>query len=473
MLFFNFNLCHTSFSLKLYYKVLLLLLALSVLSCQFTTKNKKSDLSKNSEYASKNESLSNKSEIRDSINKKIISNGIFKELKLVKVIQNLNPSLLDSVNNYEPTINSPKSAIFSVDGSKFYINSLEGHATIVFDSKTYKRLKVINHEFTKKNAFLFKDNESTVFDYKFKQVKSDYNFFLGKPVESCISHEGRFLWVTYYRRNWDLNAESPSAIAIIDTQKDEIIRVMPSGPLPKMIACSPNKKWIAVTHWGDNTVGLIDISSDNPFDFSFVSHITIDERLSMNFSVNTDRDSNCGNCLRGTVFTPDNSKLLIAKMGGNGIAVVDVAQKKYIGTITGSQLNLRHLIINNGNLISSSNKFGVVQKANLNDIFLTEINDQNQIYYPKWVSLNVGLGARTIEITDDGKYIFVCVNNESKVVIMDAVTMSKVGEVSAAPFPVGMALSPDGSQLIVTSQGKSGIPKSGNTVMAFKVIYEK
>lgn len=403
----------------------------------------------------------------------IEESGTFKELKLVKIIQSKVMSPKDPLSVYEPAINSPKSITYSKDGSKFYVNSLEGYTTIVFDSKSLKKLKEIRHEFTASNNKLFKDNENSVFDYKFKQTKAEYNHFLGKPVESCLSHNGKYLWVTYYRRDWDPKAESPSAVAIIDTEKDEIVRVMPSGPLPKMIACSGDNKYIAVTHWGDNTVGLIDVSSDNPMDFKYVSHIIVDNRLSMNFSASSDRDSDCGNCLRGTVFTPDNKKILIAKMGGNGIAVIDVETKKYLGTITGSYLNLRHLVINQGYLVLSSNKFGIVQKAKLEDIFAQKFNEQNQIVYTNWETVSVGPGARTIDITEDGKYVFACVNNACKVAVVDALTMKKIAEVDAAQFPVGMALSPDGKQLITTSQGKDAVPGSGNTVMVFEVVYDK
>ena len=125
---------------------------------------------------------------------------------------------------------------------------------IWFDLSTLNRIKVINHKFKQKDLILFKD--TSVFDYEFRNRKSQFNIFKGKPVESCFSHNGKYLWVTYYRRDYDINAQSPSAVAIIDTDKDSIVRVMPTGPLPKMIAASPNNKFIAVTHWGDNTVGL-------------------------------------------------------------------------------------------------------------------------------------------------------------------------------------------------------------------------
>ena len=404
--------------------------------------------------------------------KDTIENRTFKQLKLIKIIQSKAKSPKDPLSVYESAINSPKSVIYSKDGSKFYVNSLEGYVTVVFDSKSFKKLKEIRHEFTASNNKLFKGNENTVFDYQFKQKKAEYNYFLGKPVESCLSHDGKYLWVTYYRRDWDTKAESPSAVAIIDVEKDEIVRVMPSGPLPKMIACSGDNKYVAVTHWGDNTVGLIDISSKDPMDFKYISHIAVDNRLSLNFSNSANRDSDCGNCLRGTVFTPDNSKILIAKMGGNGIAVIDVATKEYIGTITGSYQNLRHLVINNGYLVMSSNKFGVLQKTKIDDIFALGFNDQKILFYTKWETVTVGLGARTIDITDDGKYIFACINNACKVAVIDALTMKKITELNTAPFPVGMALSPDARQLVTTSQGKATTPTSGNSVSVYEVVYE-
>ena len=400
-----------------------------------------------------------------------IKRDSFKELRLIKVIQSKVKNPKSELSVYESAVNSPKSATYSKDGKKIYVNSLEGYTTIVFDSKTLEKLKEIRHEFTHKNNNLFKNNENSVFDYKFKQKKEDYNHFLGKPVESCLSHDGKYLWVTYYRRDFDPKAESPSAIAIIDTKTDEIVRVIPSGPLPKMIACSNDNKFVAVTHWGDNTVGLIDVSSNNPFDFKYVAHIVVDYRLKMDFNSNVNRDSECGNCLRGTIFTPDNKKLLVAKMGGNGIAVIDVPTKEMEGTITGSSLNIRHLLINNNDLILSSNKFGVVQKGNLDEINSKDFDENKINEFSNWQSVKLGPGVRTIDVTKNGKYIFACVNNESKISVVDANSMTKISEIDVASFPVGMSLSPDETQLIVTSQGKSSTPNSGNTITVYEVVY--
>ena len=174
--------------------------------------------------------------------------------------------------------------------------------------------------------------------------------------------------------------------------------------------------------------------------------------------------------MRGTAFSPDGQKLLVGKMGGNGIAVIDVPNRQYLGTITGSLLNVRHLVINNGNLIISTNKNGTVQSAPLQDILAKPFKN-GILHYPNWKNAYVGSGVRTIDVSQDGRYIFAAVNDVSNVSVIDANTMTVIGKIDVAQFPVGMALSPDENQLVITSQGKAGVIGAGNTVTVFKVNY--
>ncbi len=391
-------------------------------------------------------------------------------LTLVARIQHFNAEVKHQNDYFDQTIFSPKSANILSGKEKLYIHSLEGFSTSVYDLSTLNRIKVIKHQFKQEDLSLFKD--TSVFDYKFKNRKSQFNIFKGKPVESCFSHNGKYLWVTYYRRDYDLNAQSPSAVAIIDTDKDSIVRVKPTGPLPKMIAASANNKFIAVTHWGDNTVGLIDIDSDDIWDFKYVKHLIVDKKIELNYddSEKADRDHGCGLCLRGTVFTNDGNYLLVGRMGGGGIAIFDMKELKYLGSIFGMQPNIRHLLINGQDLIISTNISGYVQKTNLNSFLNFRLTSKER--YPKfsqWKNSYVGKGARTITTTSDGKYIFAAVNNLSKIVAIRASDMKTVATIPADSFPVGMAISDDNKKLVVTSQGRSG--KGGNSVMIFNIQY--
>ncbi|HZY80925.1 MAG TPA: beta-propeller fold lactonase family protein [Cyclobacteriaceae bacterium] len=376
-------------------------------------------------------------------------------------------------DKFDININSPKSVNYLPEGGKFYVQSLEGNETVVYDLKSLQKLKVIKHDFNTSNQNLFKDGEYTLFDYEFQFKKASYNIFKGKPVESCFSHNGRFLWVTYYRRSYDPNAVNPSAVAIIDTNTDEIVRVMPAGVLPKMIAASPDNKYVAVTHWGDNTIGIIDIQGEDPFQFKYVKHLIVESRLQLSFGVNEkiDRDVNCGYCLRGTVFTPDSKYLLVGRMGGGGIALFDVDQDfGYKGVTFTNYNNIRHLVISGDDLLVSTNSNGYIQKIPWQKFVEHRLQAGGKVstLNEGWQNCYVGPGVRTISVSNGGKFIFAAVNEASKIVAVESSSMKVVSEIPADSFPVGMEITDTNDYLLVTAQGKSNAG-GGHSVTIYKV----
>lgn len=394
-------------------------------------------------------------------------------MELVARFQHKVQTTKNANDHFDTDINSPKSVNYLPEKGKFYVQSLEGHETVVYDLKTFKKLRVIAHDFTANNQHLFKDDESTVFDYTFQVKKPNFNIFKGKPVESCFSHNGKYLWVTYYRRSYDQNAVNPSAVAIIDTDTDEIVRVMPSGILPKMIAASPDNKFIAVTHWGDNTIAIIDIQGTDPMEFKYIQHLTVEKRLELNFKPGekVDRDVNCGYCLRGTVFTPDSKYLLVGRMGGGGIALFDVDNSfEYKGVTFTRYNNIRHLVIAGDDLFLSTNTNGFVQKIPWQQFVQHRLESENRVstLTEGWENCFVGQGVRTISVSTGGKYVFACVNEESKIVAVDAATMKVVSEIPADSFPVGMEITDTNEYLIVTAQGRANAG-GGHSVMIYKV----
>lgn len=368
---------------------------------------------------------------------------------------------------------SPKSVHIHPDGSKYYVNSLEGMRTVVFDFATGEKLKVIHHRFDDSHQDLWApDSGLFPFSYSYKEPGT----FSGKPVESTFSHEGRYLWVPYYRRSYDINAQDPSALAVIDTQCDSIVRLFETGPLPKMIATSPDGRQIAVTHWGDNTVGLIDITGDTVADWHYTACYTVDYKLKLNYSRTTpvNRDVGSGYCLRGTVFTPDCRYLLVGCMGGTGgIAVIDLVQERYLGRILGPMSNLRHLLLFGDYLYASINSKGYVQRIPLRRVFdaISELQpDKTTVTLTGWESCKVPAGARTIVISPDGRFVFAACNFSSKIAVVDTRTMTQVGTLDADSFPVGLDISRDGQYLFSTSQARDA---GGNAVDIFHIEYKE
>lgn len=400
-------------------------------------------------------------------------------IKLINKKQNYLPSETATADR---DINSPKSVNMHPNGTKYYVNSLEGATTVVYDFKTNEKKKVIRHKYTDADTILLGSKFKPFYEFTHylpdeKHPASPFGgwgAFFGKPVESTFSHGGKYLWIPYYRRSYDINAQDPSAVAIIDTETDSIIRLMDTGPLPKMIATSSDSKYVAISHWGNNTVGIINIESENPFDWHYIYLAVIDYQLKLNHSLteSVDRDNNSGYCLRGTAFTPDNHYLLVGCMAGNyGIAVVDLQNMQYLGRIIGNMPNLRHLIIRDGFIYLSINRDGYIQRmpltAFLDAIPALKSSVTKTTSLSGWQNCKVGGGARTIEFSPDGRYIYAACNTSSALYVVDSKKLSIVTSMSVDSFPVGLEVSKDGRYVFTTSQGHSKV--GGNCVDIFEV----
>ena len=389
------------------------------------------------------------------------------EITIELVSKKQNYSKIDTLYR-DKDVRSPKSVNIHPNGQKYYVNSLEGAKTVVYDAESNTKLKVIRHEFTESDSLLWSKPSGL---YEFTHYTEHLNTFYGKPVESAFSHDGRFLWVPYYRRSYDLNAQDPSAVAIIDTETDSIVRLMETGPLPKMIAVSSDNCYVAITHWGNNTVGIIDISGETPAEWQHLACVTVNYKLDLDFSLTTsvDRDVNSGLCLRGTAFSPDNRYLLVSCMAGKGgIAVIDLEDFTYLGTVYGMMSNLRHLVIRNNNIYLSINKHGYIQRASYEAFMDTVAQMKNRkAVFEDWVSCKVGSGARTIDLTPDGRYIIAACNSSSCLTVVDDETMEAVLFIKADSFPVGLDISKDGNYVYTTSQGREG--DGGNCVDVFRI----
>jgi len=173
------------------------------------------------------------------------------------------------------------------------------------------------------------------------------------------------------------------------------------------------------------------------------------------------------------VFTPDSKYLLVGRMGGGGIAVFDVENKyKYMGVTYTQYNNIRHLVVSGDYLLVSTNANGYVQKIKWQDLIQDRIANEGSAtkLIDGWQNCYVGSGARTISVSTDGKYIFACVNESSKIVAVDMESMKVVSEIAADSFPVGMEITDSNDYLLVTAQGKAN-SGGGHSVMVYKITY--
>lgn len=392
-------------------------------------------------------------------------------MTLIARRQSYNPNPTHPMDFYDPGINSPKSVAFHPQGNEVFVNSLEGETTQIYGKQGFQQLATIHHRFTQEDKPLFAG--PVPFGYKFPANIKTPDVFSGKPVEMEITHEGRFLWVPYYRRDFDARGVMPSGLALIDIPARKIVRVFHTGPIPKGVKASPNGELLAVSHWGDNSVGLFKIKGDDPGKFAPYSLLVVDRKLPLE-NVNVDRDKDCGFCVRGLAFTADSKYLFVGRMKRGGLAVfrVDGAEPDYLGTLHGIDPSPRDLKIHGEYLFVSSNGSGYVFKFKWREFLaLIESSKDKDIQITEQdvhvEKVFVGLGPRSLDISRDGKWLFVAVNKTSEAVAVDCAKMKIVSRVDVDSFPVGLALSPDERELWVTSQGRSGL--GGNSVSVFQI----
>jgi DNA-binding beta-propeller fold protein YncE len=203
--------------------------------------------------------------------------------------------------------------------------------------------------------------------------------------------------------------------------------------------------------------------------------LVVDYVLPLNYSLTeqVDRDNKSGYCLRGTVFTPDDKFLLVGCMGDNGgIAVINMETQKYMGRLLGMMPNVRHLVIKDDYLYLSINKAGYVQRIKLDALMsAAQRIGGKTLKIGGWESCKVGEGARTIELSPSGRFVFAACNLASKLFVVDTRTMRTIDTISVDSYPVGLDISNDGRFIIVTSQGRGS--QGGNAVNIYEVEYNE
>lgn len=99
--------------------------------------------------------------------------------------------------------------------------------------------------------------------------------------------------------------------------------------------------------------------------------------------------------------------VLVARMGGGGIAGFEAATGRYLGTVLNTPANPRHMVISKdgSEILISGNSSGVVEnRYGLAGLVaaLYQANGQ-RVAGPQGRILAVGTGARTIELSPDQK----------------------------------------------------------------------
>jgi len=374
-------------------------------------------------------------------------------------------------------IRSPKSVRFSPDSQELYVEALEGSRTLILSQDGLDDRDSILHAFNRLTEPLFPPLAPG--------QKRNFNHFLGKPVETELTHGGKFLWVPYYRRSFDTHSREASAMALIDTSARKIIRVLPTGPISKGVRASRDGHWLAVSHWGDNTVGLWDISGDDPERFHLAARFAAGSPLNLK-KISGDRDVNCGLCVRGLEFSEDALRLWVTAMRGGFVAEFDLRQLPALPLFGSPRILYRglgqaprdiELTADGKSLLTSCAKTGTISKIELEkEMPFPDDGDRAPAFLPSKPptvsvhadSVRLSGGVRSIRISPDDRHVYAAINGTSRIGVISLDGKLEIAaSIATDPYPVGLDISPDGHWLAVTAQGKKGM--GGDSLSIYRI----
>jgi len=210
----------------------------------------------------------------------------------------------------------------------------------------------------------------------------------------------------------------------------EISRRPVSATAPHEIAVSPHGRFAAVVNYGDAIIDIFDI----PF-AGIAARIDLGDHTRPHGLI----------ALRSGGF--------IATAEGNNSIVILAPDHDLNGFPNGPCpiYNWKVSAISTGqdgtHMIAMSPDETTAYTANMQSASVSRIDLKTE----KVISAPAGKEVEGIAVTKDGSEVWASVRGEDKVIIFDATTLKKLGEIKVGKFPIRIILSPDGKHMVTSN----------------------
>ncbi len=213
-----------------------------------------------------------------------------------------------------------KSVLIDAAGSSVFAFNLEEMSVDEFE-RSSRRLKA---------RLRFKATKAKGYNYT---THSFIESYAEKPVEGCLTHNGRFLWMSLHNAGgvvaWDRQGRAiadtiPHKTAMLQTDtSNQVVRLpfFATGSTPKFIIHSGD--YLFVSNWHSDNVSVIGIAGAQPSDWQKVKDIKV------------------GHVPRGMAVSE--GLLLVGNMGQDNLSIVAIDSLKVIGKIQ-TGYTPRHLL---------------------------------------------------------------------------------------------------------------------------------
>lgn len=322
-----------------------------------------------------------------------------------------------------PTGASPKSVTISDDGKLAYVMNLEACTISVFDTGTHKLVRTISFPQTPARGWDYEKG------YEIPSVAE-------KPVQAAFTHGGKYMWVSLHNaqavvvfavdgKGFDPKSHKNTMLATVHeadgkTWWRNMLRI-PTGKTPKVLAVSPDGKYVAVSNWHGDSVTVINARTFKPVKTLPVESIP-----------------------RGMVFSRDGRRLYVGIMGGTQIDVFNTTSWKKSSIISNVGVAPRELILDRAGrfLYSSCNSSCTITKIDATK-------------GKTLASISVGSEPRTIAFSPDERRIYAVCYGSHKLYVVDTEKFKVVDTLSTGENPVGIAVAPSGDIWVTNQSGDS------------------
>lgn len=293
---------------------------------------------------------------------------------------------------------SPKSVLASDSGLVSAHNMMYRHSVTIYDANKAELIATV-------------PDTVVLSDFGFKKYSGPYK---GAPVEGAFSPDGKYLYFTNYsmygkgftKEGHDTcspaSGYDTSFLSRVNLEGRKIDAVYQVGSVPKVVAVTPDNKYILVSNWCSYTVTVISVESGK-----------------------TVKSIKIGRYPRGIAITRDSKYAYVAEMGGSHIHRIDMTDFSKILIPIGS--NPRAVVISpDGNrLYVTMNASGKVQAW---DLLLGKTIK----------SVKTGEAARSLDISSDGSALFVVNFNSDTVSKVRTSDMKVLQTIKVCNEPIGV-----------------------------------
>ena len=316
-----------------------------------------------------------------------------------------------------------KSVLFNNNGSKLYAMNLEGMSISEFDQPTRKITR----------NFKFKPTKGQGWDYETDKPISSYE---EKPVEACLSHDDKILWVSLHNAEGivPIRIDSISANQSVPADKSSkkitviypgvskrdsfYIPLIRTGKTPKIISRTADSKHLLVSNWHSYNVSVLETSmTEYPY-AKVISTVPVTD------------------IPRGIAVDDKNNRSFVAIMGGASIAVINNSAWIKEDEIKVAS-NPRHIVVDtSGRIFVSYNKLAkiaCIDAATGKTLF----------------TASTAARPRTIILSKNHKFLFAtCYSSDTVEVFKISDTgFSKVISLPCKGHPVGVDIFEDDNKL--------------------------